>query len=279
MDKQELQKLRDNLPQQFSEAQLAFISFKTPAVFIKKRKGRGGKELDYVEVGYIYQRLNAIFGFGAWDWEYSMVEPLSFPNTEHIVVRGRLTVRAHDKETGEIKGTVVKTATGGQPINYMKDTKIPVDLADDEKIAAADAIKKAASLLGIAADVYYPRVTQAVEEIMKKQKASSPPITVDPATLDSESESKITANEDNTVEPKESDHITLIKKIFGVSSEINQNNENYQALDSEGKKKLIKEFLKTRGLDIPSFARASDDDLDKACILLKEKLEEMKGVR
>jgi recombination DNA repair RAD52 pathway protein len=44
------------------------LNKKTPAKFIKKRVGRGGKYFDYVETGFVIEQLNKAFN-NMWDFE------------------------------------------------------------------------------------------------------------------------------------------------------------------------------------------------------------------
>lgn len=49
---------------------------------------------------------------------------------------------------------ITKIQFGCQPIEYLKDSDTPVSLGDAYKGAASDALKKCASLLGVALDLY-----------------------------------------------------------------------------------------------------------------------------
>lgn len=143
------------LPQQLTQAQISLLAQKTPTVFVKQRKGRGGQYFDYVEIGYVTDQLNQLFGTLGWDSESEIVSELTTP--DFITVKVRLTVKDH-------KGhEVVKTAFGGVIRQKIKGTKEYVDIADDAKSAEADALKKAASKLGIAFDVYHPEIIKMKE--------------------------------------------------------------------------------------------------------------------
>ncbi|MCR4306160.1 MAG: RAD52 family DNA repair protein [Candidatus Daviesbacteria bacterium] len=131
------------LPQYLNQAQLDFIGQKTPRAFIKTRPGPGGKPLSYVEVGYIINTLNQIFG---WDWDFRILDQQV--GKKQVWVRGELSVRA--------KGhTIVKGQFGGADIKLNRISGEPVSIADDLKAAASDCLKKCASMLGIAGDVYW----------------------------------------------------------------------------------------------------------------------------
>lgn len=59
------------LPRNLNEAQIAFVTQKTPKQFIKNRPAAGGQVLRYVEVGYVISILNKAFG---WDWDYQVLD-------------------------------------------------------------------------------------------------------------------------------------------------------------------------------------------------------------
>jgi hypothetical protein len=143
---------------EFNEAQLRIIERRTPVQFIKQRPGRGGKMLDYVEVGYVVQQLNEAFHF-MWDFE---IEEQQIGSSQ-LWVRGKLRIHVRPDFA------IVKSAFGGSDIK-LKEGR-PMDIADDLKAASADALKKAASLLGLAADVYYPgmRANEAMKRAAVQQ--------------------------------------------------------------------------------------------------------------
>jgi len=43
--------------------QIDLIKIKTPVEYVKKRKGKGGREFDYIETNYVITMLNSLFGF------------------------------------------------------------------------------------------------------------------------------------------------------------------------------------------------------------------------
>jgi len=142
--------------------QVSGILRKTPEEFVKYRKGRSGKTLAYVETNYVISQLNSIFGF-MWDVEvlYQTPEDLAL-KIGQVVTRLKLTVK-------DTKGNFIsKTAVGGSEIKYLKGKPhIPanlVDLADDYKTSESDALKKAASMLGICLDVYSGEFSRENEE-------------------------------------------------------------------------------------------------------------------
>lgn len=119
----------------------------TPKAEIRWRPGRGGKQLPYTDTAYVIRTLNNAFGFN-WDFETDQGELLYKGETPfEVKVRGKLTVRL----AGE---SVTKMQYGCQPVELLKDGSAPVSLGDCYKGAASDALKKCASLLGVALDLY-----------------------------------------------------------------------------------------------------------------------------
>jgi Rad52/22 family double-strand break repair protein len=104
---------------------------------IKRRHGHHGKELSYVDVASVITRLNEAFDH-EWTFEVTSHE---IQENEAIVV-GRLTA-----------GGVTKMHFGGSAITLDRDGRV-VSIADDLKSAASDALKKCASLLGVALEMY-----------------------------------------------------------------------------------------------------------------------------
>jgi len=135
------------------------IPRETPKQFILYRPGRGGKSYPYVEGGYIKTVLNDVFR-GEWDWQ--LVGYREFVGGIHedasrlgmVIAHGRLTVHIHNDD-GVIT-TITKESTGGSDIKRTK-TGSALSIEDDVKSAETDALKRCASLLGIAADVYWNR--------------------------------------------------------------------------------------------------------------------------
>jgi hypothetical protein len=130
-----------------TEKQILRMVQKTPKQFIYRRKGRGGKEFDYVTGSYVERVLNFVFGF-MWDFE---VKEHGLRG-DHIWVLGALTVK-------DGKGnSITKTQFGRKEVAYLKDKAHTeanmVDFGNDLKSATTDALKKCASLFGIASDVY-----------------------------------------------------------------------------------------------------------------------------
>ncbi len=148
------------LPKYLNEAQINFITQKTPRAYIKTRPGPGGMPLSYVEVGYVINTLNQVFG---WDWDFRVLDQQV--GKKQVWVRGELSVRA--------KGhTIVKGQFGGADIKLNRTTGEPVSIADDLKAAASDCLKKCASMLGIAGDVYWQDLEMQAPET---EERATPP--------------------------------------------------------------------------------------------------------
>lgn len=104
---------------------------------IKTRKGALGQQLAYVEGVEFIKRLNeALDG----QWTFEIVE--HHVRETEVVVLGKLT--ADD---------VTKMAFGGSSITVSREGEV-ISIADDLKAAATDALKKAASLLGVGLHLY-----------------------------------------------------------------------------------------------------------------------------
>jgi hypothetical protein len=110
-----------------------------PFTDIKTRPGRNGGSFQYIEGAAVVQRLNEAFT-GQW----------SFKVMEHQVLEGEVVV------LGELRaGDLVKQAFGGSEVTRTREGKV-VSIADDLKSACTDALKKAATLLGVGLHLYLP---------------------------------------------------------------------------------------------------------------------------
>ena len=107
-----------------------------PPEAIKSRPGQHGKSLSYVDVAAIITRLNE----GCDSWSFEIVE--------HHVLKDEVLVVAKLCADG-----VTKMSFGGAAITRDRDGR-PVSIADDAKAAGSDALKKAASVLGVALAMY-----------------------------------------------------------------------------------------------------------------------------
>tara|TARA_R110001632_G_scaffold192223_1_gene313031 strand:- start:151 stop:804 length:654 start_codon:yes stop_codon:yes gene_type:complete len=135
----------------FNDFQLNTILNKTPAQYIKKRPAKGGGTWDYVTGGYVRKCLNLMFG---WDWSFDILdEKVLFGE---VVVKGRLTCNI--EKDGRIR-TINKVQFGNKDIMYKRQPdadgkKVALSIGNDMKAAATDCLKKCASELGIAQDIY-----------------------------------------------------------------------------------------------------------------------------
>lgn len=118
---------------------------------IKKRKGRGGEVWDYVEAAHIIKRLNDSFD-GNWSFEVVSHEKVD----GEVIVLGKLTAEG-----------IVKQQFGGKQVSKHKDGSL-VCLADDMKAAASDALKKSATQLGVALDLYIDEAEGVTDESTEK---------------------------------------------------------------------------------------------------------------
>lgn len=125
---------------ELTEVQKKAIGLFTPKEFVKERKGKGGKVFSYVETGYVVARLTQ--AFGPLGWSFIVKERIIEAN--EVAVLGVLTFRASN-------GTEVTKSQWGQAQRLEK-----MALGDALKAASSDALKKSASLLGVALDVYWP---------------------------------------------------------------------------------------------------------------------------
>lgn len=121
----------------------------TPKDFIRYRPGRGGSKQAYVPHTYVISLLNKAFML-RWSFEVDH-EDIKCVNDVpfEAVVRGKLTVWLPG-----VNEPIIKMQMGCQPIEMQKNSVKPVSLGDALKGAGSDALKKCASELGIALDLY-----------------------------------------------------------------------------------------------------------------------------
>lgn len=127
-----------------NDKQLLKIVQRTPQNETYKRQGKGGKEFTYVTGNYIIKALNFAFG---WNWDFEVME--HGIEKKQIWVKGKLTVKSPDG-----KQSITKTQFGRADIKFLRDGTGHVDFGNDLKAASTDSMKKCASLLGIASDIY-----------------------------------------------------------------------------------------------------------------------------
>ena len=140
--------------------QIMALRAPTPKQYIKKFKGRGGKELSYVPVALYIRKLNYVFGYCAWSFEVVKAEVIE----NQAVVQGRLSVPGIEMSVSQF---------GGHPVARSQSNGDAVDIGDTFKSAASDCLKKCCSMLGMFADVYSPEEFIDLEEAAAKSKAKA----------------------------------------------------------------------------------------------------------
>jgi hypothetical protein len=139
IEAKELSLVQDN---SLNANQLALLMKRTPDKFVRTRPAKGGGAWTYVSGGYIRKVLNLMFG---WDWDFEVLSEIERGN--QVIVKGKLTCRVNGR-------AIVKTQFGCKEIMYKRGTQDPLNLGNDYKAAATDALKKCAADIGIASDIY-----------------------------------------------------------------------------------------------------------------------------
>jgi hypothetical protein len=139
IEAKELSLVQDN---SLNANQLALLMKRTPDKFVRTRPAKGGGTWTYVSGGYIRKVLNLMFG---WDWDFEVLNESVQAN--QVIVKGKLTCRVNGR-------AIVKTQFGCKEIMYKRGTQDPLNLGNDYKAAATDALKKCAADIGIASDIY-----------------------------------------------------------------------------------------------------------------------------
>ena len=127
-----------------NQKQLQHILKRTPNQYVHKRPAKGGGQWEYVTGGYVKKCLNLMFG---WDWDFEIIKEDVMIECKEVVVKGRLTCRSNGR-------TIVKMQYGNKDIIFKKGTSLPLSVGNDLKAAATDCLKKCASEIGIASDIY-----------------------------------------------------------------------------------------------------------------------------
>ena len=162
----ELQPLKDKskftlIQSPITNKQILQIFQRTPNEHKHTRPAKGGGTWEYVTGVYIKKLLDFIFG---WLWDFEVLDKGTVEVGGKIIqiwVQGRLTIR--DPKT--LNPMIVKTQFGGADVKYMKSNpKMPLDYANDMKAAATDALKKCASELGLASDIYGKNEFREIKE-------------------------------------------------------------------------------------------------------------------
>ena len=152
-----------------------------PQSLIKTRKGGGGKELSYIAGSTVIDLLNKAFGY-CWSWEVKQqwIEKsipyfntyTKMPQKDQIVnpATGKKGAWEEQGPVAHVLGTLTVHVTNknGDIISISKDgygSKSILGKQNDQesiyKAAGTDALKKAASLLGIGLELYRDEEQQA----------------------------------------------------------------------------------------------------------------------
>lgn len=161
----------------------------TPKRYVHERPAKGGGKWKYVTGGYVKKQLNLLFGF---NWDFIIVNREIIWEAKQVIVEGKLVCRtgghtitktqfgrADIKFKTDYVYTVVENKEGVPVKTKVRDengkparqaTSEPLDLGNDLKAAATDALKKCASELGIAADIYNAEEFRAVKVLSVKEQ-------------------------------------------------------------------------------------------------------------
>lgn len=145
MHKGELSLLASYFPKEV----IKFIVQPTPKKYIMKREGPGGKMFDYVSGWYAKKCANYAFGFNhSFEIKHREICGTS------AIVEGRFIVT--DPKSG--RQIFFKDDIGGHQIRFSKGSahtaENAVDIANDYKSAATDALKRCMAQIGFFMDVY-----------------------------------------------------------------------------------------------------------------------------
>lgn len=132
-----------------STAHMNLLHKRTPKTHIYTKPGKGGGQFKYVTGAYVKSQLNRLFGF---DWSFTVKEFTVKGN--QCIVFGHLEGNIRDNN-GDIKATLIREQFGRADIKVTRADKTKaLDFGNDLKAATTDALKKCASDIGIARDVY-----------------------------------------------------------------------------------------------------------------------------
>ncbi len=150
------------IPTPLKTQQLLQMAQRTPKSHIYRRPAKGGGEWEYVTGVYVKKVLNYVFGYM---WDFQAIDKGREGN--QVWVQGRLTIK--DKKG---KPMIIKEQFGRADVKFKRGTKDPLDYGNDLKAATTDALKKCASELGIASDIYGKN---EFKDIQKVDKGFEPP--------------------------------------------------------------------------------------------------------
>lgn len=148
------------------------ISAPIPETLIKERDGGGGKKLSYISGSTVIDMLNASFGY-MWNWEVIKEwvqdsQPYfnsysKLPDDQKVTVNGKRGAWEDQLPVAHVHGRlhVFFYDENGNERRIMKDgfgSKSVLGKQNDQesifKAAGTDALKKAASLIGVGAELY-----------------------------------------------------------------------------------------------------------------------------
>lgn len=115
-----------------------------PPERIEKKNG-----FDYVAHAYVTERLNKALGIAGWSFEIKATDV--YLDLKEVHCLGRL--MAHITLPDGSTRTIIKEEWGGQKCN-TNSSGVITELANDKKGAGSDALKKCATLLGVALNLY-----------------------------------------------------------------------------------------------------------------------------
>ena len=152
----------------YSKEQMAIIKQGVPQSLISTRE-KGGRRYSYVEVSFVVNILNRLFG-NIWSWniletkvyDSGIKDAKNNINKKYVSILGRLTVPMSDPNDKDKFIWVTRDAYGLHALNgadmEMRSAAF--------KAASSDGLKKAASTLGIAQNVYMSDdLLAAIEEL------------------------------------------------------------------------------------------------------------------
>lgn len=135
----------------------AILEKEFDAAQIKRRKGRNGMMLDYIQIPNVIRRLNAAFEY-YWSFEIVSFEIM---DTE-VVVQGKLTAEG-----------MTKSQFGSSLITKSRQNGEKIAIGDDMKSAGSDALKKCATLFGIALHLYSESEAATESETNKEEMSQN----------------------------------------------------------------------------------------------------------
>lgn len=142
-----------------AQKQILQILQRTPKEHIYRRPAKGGGMWDYVTGTYVEKVLNYVFG---WDWSFEVKQ--HGREGQLVWVLGKLSCSTANGKM------IVKEQFGRADVKKNR-TGGDLDYGNDLKAAATDALKKCASLLGVASDIYGK---EEFKDIPKPQPAEDP---------------------------------------------------------------------------------------------------------